>query len=241
MERIAGTGGETETEIIGGIGLPESLEGFEGPFPYDPKHLKRLAGPLLAEAAAIARPKAAFRLALIEAEDLGCGHRVGIGPVVLENNVLADNLKDLGRAFPFVATEGPELAEWASGLGPRDKNVAFLFRYMALKEAERRLELRLTELYGLSGLGAMSPGVLPAWPLTGQKELFELLSPLPGRLGVSLNAQSFWMSPGVSSSGIYFETEAGFHNCRLCPLDACPLRRFVRDPAGAPAAPGLSG
>jgi hypothetical protein len=221
---------EIEIEIIDDIDLPASLERIDGPLPYDSKNLRKVAGSLLNEAMAIARPKAAFRLSLIRVGETSGGRKeVEIGPVVLKNRVLTDNLKDLGRVFPFLATEGPELAEWASVLSPRDRTAAFVIRYLALKEAERRLEERLTTLYGLSRLGAMSPGVLPSWPLSSQKELFELLQPLPMELGVSLKGDSFWMSPDVSSSGLYFETEVGFHNCRLCPLDNCPLRRFGRD------------
>ncbi|MDR2387984.1 MAG: hypothetical protein LBE80_10445 [Deltaproteobacteria bacterium] len=229
MELDTSLAEEIEVEIIDDIELPTNFESFGGPFPYDSKHLRRVAGSLFGEALAIAKPKAAFRVSLLAIEDLGLGHKIEVGPVVLTDQILTDNLKDLGRVFPFLATEGPELAQWAQGLSARDKTAAFVIRYMALKEAERRLEERLTELYGLSRLGAMSPGVLPAWPLTGQESLFELLEPLPSQLGVSLKKGTYWMIPDVSSSGLYFETEAGFHNCRLCPLDTCPLRRFGRD------------
>ena len=49
------------------------------------------------------------------------------------------------------------------------------------------------------------------------------------------------MVPDVSSSGLYFETEAGFHNCRLCPLDTCPLRRYGRDHVENVSIQGLLG
>ena len=149
MDLDAPATGEIEIEIIDDIELPTNFETFGGPFPYDSKHVRRVAGTLLGEAMAVAKPKAAFRLSLIQVEDLCFSPRVEIGPVVLDNQVLTDNLKDLGRVFPFLATEGPELAEWAASLSPRDKTAAFVLRYMALKEAERRLEARLTELYGL--------------------------------------------------------------------------------------------
>jgi hypothetical protein len=220
---------EDEYGIIDDIDLHSSLNRLDGPLPYDSKHLRRVAGSLFAEAIAIARPKAAYKLSLVRVNDNGPNKKIEIGPVILEDKVLTDNLKGLGRVFPFLATEGPELAEWASALGNRERTAAFVIRYLALKEAERRLEERLTELYDLTSLGAMSPGVLPSWSLAGQKELFDLLAPLPLDLGVTLNGDSFWMSPDVSSSGLYFETEVGFHNCRLCPLDTCPLRRFSRD------------
>jgi hypothetical protein len=213
--------------FISDISLPDCLERVDGPIPYDSRHLRRLAGGLLNEAMSVARPRAAFKLTLVEfTED---GSEAMVGPLSFKSSVFTDNLRGLGRAFPFLATEGPELAEWAASLAPRDRTAAFIIRYLALKEAERRLEERLCEMYDLTNLGALSPGVLPGWPLTGQRNLFELLSPIPENLQVTLRGDSFWMAPDVSSSGIYFETEAGFHNCKLCPLDRCPLRRFERE------------
>jgi hypothetical protein len=218
-----------EIGLISDIEIPDSLERLDGPIPYDSRQLRRVAGGLLSEAASVARPKAAWRLSLIHFDLPDIPVQVRIGPIVLKSQDLIGNLIGLGRVFPFLATEGPELAQWAAALAPRDRTAAFIIRYLALKEAERRLEEKLTDLYGLSRLGAICPGVLPSWPLTGQRELFKLLDPIPGDLGVSLRGDSCWMTPDVSSSGFYFETEGGFHNCKLCPLDRCPLRRFERD------------
>ena len=220
------SGDLTAIGIITDITLPSSLESA-GPLPIGSKPIRMAAGELLEEAAAIAKPRAAWRLALISRDD-DRPESLTISGVRFNSRLLGDNLKNLGRVFPFLATEGPELAQWAEALPPRKKTAAFLIRYAALKEAERRLEERLIAEFDLKTLGAMSPGVLPEWPLTEQKTLFELLSPLPAAMGVTLAGQSMWMSPDMSSSGLFFETGAGFHNCRLCPLDKCPLRRFER-------------
>ncbi|MDR1050110.1 MAG: hypothetical protein LBP95_03335 [Deltaproteobacteria bacterium] len=220
-----------ETGVISDISLPDCLDRVDGPLPYDSKHLRRIAGGLMDEAAAVARPMAAWKLTLIE-KNPGRKNQVKIGPVTLDNPILTDNLGGLGRVFPFLATEGPELAAWAESLPARERTAAFTIRYLALKEAERRLEEKLTAMFGVLRLGAMSPGVLPAWPLAGQRDLFALLDPIPRTLGVSLRGDSCWMAPDVSSSGLYFETEIGFHNCKLCPLERCPLRRFERQKPG---------
>jgi hypothetical protein len=212
--------------LITDIALPTGLD-LIGPLPITSKTARLAAGELVEEAAAVARPMAAYRLALVNHD----GERAGetyIGGRRFDSPLLSTNLADLGRAFPFLATEGPELARWAGGLPPAKRSAAFIIRYAALKEAERRLEERLVAQFELKSLGAMSPGVLPQWPLTAQKTLFELLGPLPRTLGVTLGADSMWMSPDMSSSGLYFETGADFHNCRLCPLDKCPLRRYER-------------
>ncbi|MDR0354385.1 MAG: hypothetical protein LBJ64_01420 [Deltaproteobacteria bacterium] len=233
MEQASSVEGDiicgTSSGIIDDITLPRRLESIGGPIPFDVKHLRRLADGLLNEAAAIAKPVAFWQVALLEIE--GDGDRISakIGPIVLTNPVLTKNLAGLGRAFPYLATEGKELAQWAEKLPAKHKTAAFIIRYLALKEAERRLEEKLKELFGIPELGAMSPGVLPAWPLTGQKDLFKLLGPAPKQLGVTLQGESCWMSPDVSSSGLYFESQEGFHNCRLCPLERCSLRRFERE------------
>ena len=216
----------TPAGLITDIFLPPGLESA-GPLPLKSKTAKMAARELLEEAAAIARPRAGWRLALIDRSEEE-PEALNIGEARFDNPLLAENLKDLGRAFPFIATEGPELAMWAEALPARKRAAAFLIRYAALKEAERRLEELLIERFDLKSLGAMSPGVLPEWPLAAQKSIFELLNPLPAVMGVSLSEPSMWMSPSMSSSGLFFETEAGFHNCLLCPLDNCPLRRFER-------------
>jgi hypothetical protein len=212
--------------LITDIRLPRVLDSG-GPLPMDSQTARLAAGELLAEASAIARPRAAWRLALIRRPPR-TPDRLEIGGVAFDSPLLLGNLQGLGRVFPFLATEGRELADWAEALPPRRRTAAFIIRYVALKEAERRVESLLAETFGLGSIGAMSPGVLPQWPLTGQRDLFDLLDPLPDALDVSLRPQSLWMTPDMSSSGLYFETGAGFHNCRLCPLDNCPLRRFER-------------
>jgi hypothetical protein len=212
--------------MITDIKLPPGLDGA-GPLPVGSRTAKLAAGELLVEASAVAKPKAAWRLALVEPSK-GPSGRLEVGGAPFRSQLIDDNLKGLGRAFPFLATEGRELAEWAERLPTRLRAAAFLIRYAALKEAERRLEERLAAEYGLTAIGAMSPGVLPQWPLAGQKALFDLLAPFPELLGVTLSPRSMWMSPDMTSSGLFFETGAGFHNCRLCPLDKCPLRRFER-------------
>jgi hypothetical protein len=212
--------------LITDISLPKGLESA-GPLPIGSKTAKMAAGELLDEAALVAKPRAAFRLAVINRSP-NAPDDLNIGGVRFKSPLLSNNLRELGRAFPFLATEGPELARWAEGLPLKKRTAAFLIRYAALKEAERRVEERLMEVFGIKSLGAMSPGVLPQWPLTAQKSLFELLSPLPAVIGVSLSGQSMWMSPDMSSSGLFFETEVDYHNCRLCPLDKCPMRRYER-------------
>ena len=47
---------------------------------------------------------------------------------------------------------------------------------------------------------------------------------MPERLGVEL-LPSFMMKPEYSESGVFFETEKKFYNCRLCPQPACRGRQ----------------
>jgi hypothetical protein len=212
--------------LITDIDLPRDLESA-GPLPTSSKPARRVAGELFDEASRVARPRAGWRLALIsrsrEEPDA-----LSIGGMAFKSSFLEANLQGLDRVFPFIATEGQELASWAESLPPVKKAAAFIIRYAALKEAERRLEEALLAEFGLEALGALCPGVLPQWPLEAQKSVFGLLGLLPDAMGVSLGERSMWMSPGMTSAGLYFETETDYHNCKLCPQDECPLRRFER-------------
>ncbi|MDR1658661.1 MAG: hypothetical protein LBT47_14160 [Deltaproteobacteria bacterium] len=224
---------EGQSEVSSSWGLLSDIEVSPrldslGPLPIGSTTIRAAAEELLLEAALVAKPKAAWKLAHVERISDKTG-TVRIGNIVFKSTLLSKNLNGLGRVFPFLATEGGELAAWAESLPLKKKTAGFLVRYAVLKEAERRTEDFLTANFGLKTIGAMCPGVLPDWPLTGQKQLFELLSPLPEALGVALKLPAMWMSPDMSSSGLYFETEAQFHNCRLCPLDRCSMRRFERE------------
>lgn len=182
------------------------------------RRLERLA----AAAVDVARPKAAARLSALNALD---ADRMRMDHVILTSPLMVQHMAGLGRAFPYLVTEGRELHEWALGLESRfDVVVSAFLREIAPAQYLKLLEEKLLQEYGMRQLSLMSPGSLAAWPIEQQGELFRLLAPVPERLGVAL-LPSFMMKPEYSESGVFFETEKKFYNCRLCPQPACRDRQ----------------
>lgn len=187
---------------------------------------------LVSEGAALAKPKAAFKQCRIKclSED-----EVMLGEVLFSSALLRTNLTGCPWAFAYVATEGNEPAAWAQNLPGASRAMAWPIRYAALKLAEIKLANYIKSTFELKQISSMNPGSLALWPLEQQAPLFKLLDPLPESIGVHLNS-TLWMSPDLASSGVFFETERKFYNCRLCPLKQCGHRKAsFLGPAGWPA------
>lgn len=167
--------------------------------PGQTKFMDRLSR-LAEEAVRVARPKAVARLCGLTILD---EENVQVGEVTFSSPLLRQKMYGLGRAFPYLASEGTELA---------------------VQQAENLLERTLLERYGIAQVSAMNPGSLKVWSLEEQVPLFELLAPLPEKLGVTL-LPSLMMRPEYSVSGVFFQTDSKFYNCQLCPKKECPNRR----------------
>ncbi len=180
------------------------------------------------QAIKIARPKAIYKIAYIE--EKGSSHVVVDG-VRLDSRVLVVNLDPVHRIFPYVVTCGMELEIWQEGLDD------FLHRFWVdcLKEAALEagfdaFKTHLNDHYQPGSLSGMNPGSLEDWPLTQQRDLFELLKDRASGLDVQANigvrlTDSFLMLPNKTVSGILFPTETSFASCQLCPREICPNRR----------------
>jgi hypothetical protein len=184
--------------------------------------VKRLAG----EVQAIGRPKALYKVAFIDSKGEDC---VTVEGVVLRSRVLRVNLEQAHKVFPFVATCGVELEEWANSIDD------FLLRYYAdtikekaLRVAIRFLDEHLAERYRPGRTARMNPGSLADWPLKEQRPLFAILGNTKDTIGVQLT-DSLLMLPTKSVSGILFPTETSFESCQLCPRENCPGRRSPYD------------
>ncbi len=180
------------------------------------------------EAEAIARPKALCGVAYIEAR---ADDRVVVDGVQFSSRVLAVNLAPVNRVFPYVATCGTELDEWAT------KFDDLLERYWseAIREAAMRIafssvERYLESTYGVTETSRMNPGSLQDWPIQEQVPLFQLLGDTEAQVGVRLT-ESYLMLPTKSVSGIRFTASSSWENCMLCPRPVCPNRRAKYDPA----------
>lgn len=186
-----------------------------------------LALDMLEEARKLARPKAIYGLAGIDekSED-----GVVIEGIKMESRIMAVNLKDLHRVFPYLATSGRELYDWTSSKEDMLENYwADEISQMALRKAEKILLDHLKTTYGLGRTASMNPGSLEDWPITAQKSLFELLGDPMADIGVELT-ESMLMLPNQTVSGIRFVSEEGYSNCELCPRGCCTHRRTPYNP-----------
>jgi len=190
------------------------------PFMDDIEHL---AG----EAETVARPKGLYKLAAVDA--LG-DDAVAIDGATFTSRILRVNVDGLHRVFPFVATCGVELEQWSRGLDDMMRQFwADAIKELALRRAVAELAHHLNETYHPAKRAAMNPGSVEDWPLAQQGPLFGLFGDVAGLIGVELS-DSLLMSPIKSVSGIWFETDKDYQNCRLCPRAQCPSRRAEYDP-----------
>jgi len=186
------------------------------------ERLERLAS----EAQTVARPKALYKVALID--DKGDDYVILDG-VRFDSRVLRVNLEPVHRVFPYVATCGRELHDWAETID--DMLLGFwadTISEMALRTASDALHAHLSERYQPGQTATMNPGSLGEWPIQQQRALFKLLGDPQEAIGVEL-LSSCLMVPQKSVSGIQFSTQEGFFNCQLCPRDDGPNRRAPYD------------
>jgi hypothetical protein len=182
---------------------------------------------LLEEAIPIARPRALYVLAYIDERG---NDWVKINGQVFSSRVLAVNLAQAHRVFPYLATCGPELEEWAAG----HDDMLHRFWAEAIKEralfcAIRAVAEHIEVRYRPGPTARMNPGSLADWPLEQQAVFFTLLAGRQDSIGVRLT-ESMLMVPSKSVSGIHFPTEVAFENCELCPREGCPGRRAIYNP-----------
>jgi len=187
------------------------------------KELERLAQ----TAQTIGRPKALYKAAFVDSRD---DNHVVVEGVTLTSRVLRVNLEQAHRVFPFVATCGMELEEWARSIDDvLQRYWAETIKEIALRSALQAMNDHLAEHYRPGKTSAMSPGSLADWPIQEQRMLFTLLGDTQTAIGVYLT-DSLLMIPTKSVSGIRFPTETDFESCRLCPRSTCPGRRAPYDP-----------
>jgi len=189
-------------------------------------HHTEEVGKLVAEAVAVARPKALYKLAFIQAKG---DESITADGITFTSRVLRVNLDPLHRFFAFVGTAGRELEAWA------DSKPDMLTHFYAdaineavLHAAMTTFAAQLTERFQLASTAVMNPGSLTDWPLREQRPLFALLGDVRSAIGVELT-DSLLMVPRKSVSGILFVAEETFASCQLCPRQDCPNRRAPYD------------
>lgn len=182
---------------------------------------------LVAQAEALARPKAAYTVRFVtgRGEDF-----TELDGVKMQSRLMPAKLKDVHRAFPYVATCGTEAEMWAKGISdPLWSWWADEVMMRLLHAATEYLQAQLKHSLKLGTISSMNPGSLPDWPIEEQAKLFSLLPGAREITGVRLT-DSMLMLPAKSVSGVYFESERNFENCELCVRTNCPGRRKRFDP-----------
>lgn len=192
----------------------------------DSSHAAELAA-LVREAEALARPKALCGVAYVE--ERGDEHVVVDG-ARFASRVLAVNIGQAQRVFPYIATCGTELEAWADAFD----DLLYRFWSGAIREAAMRAAMAavaeyLERTYAPGELSRMNPGSLGDWPIEEQVPLFRLLGDPEAAVGVRLTP-GLLMVPSKSVSGIRFPTGEPFESCLLCPRPDCPNRRAAQDP-----------
>ena len=181
-----------------------------------------LALALLEEAREIAKPKALYRLVGIDQhQDDG----VVLNGTLMESKVMAVNLNQVYRVFPYLNTSGRELYDWSQSKEDLlERFYAEELSHMALLAAANHLLDHLKTTFQLGRTSSLNPGSLEDWPITAQRPLFDLLGDPLQAIGVELT-ESMLMIPNQSVSGIRYASETDFSNCELCPRERCTHRR----------------
>jgi hypothetical protein len=183
---------------------------------------------LVKEAVSVARPKAAYTTSFVtnRGEDF-----VELDGVRMNSRIMPQNLSKVHRVFPYVATCGEEVDRWSAGIS--DMLHSYWMdgvKEMILGQASEYLDRHFTDTLQLGKYSSMNPGSLPDWPVTAQTSLFSLLGDVKELIGVTLT-DSMLMLPTKSMSGLAFQTESGYKNCRLCARKNCQGRQAPFDEA----------
>lgn len=191
--------------------------------------LKKEADKFLKEMINKIQPKAIYKESFI---DRKAEEEVVIENTSFHSKILKDNLKDIERVFPFIATCGNELEEI------QDETNDYLQEFwldqlkeMSLAAATSFLYNYITDKYKIEKISSMNPGSADkeVWPIEQQQELFSLFGNIEELIGVKLTESSL-MIPNKSVSGIYFPSEEKFINCEYCTREDCPSRRAPYNP-----------
>lgn len=184
-------------------------------------HYKELV-PFLEEGVKIARPKAIYKPVFVEERG---ENFVVLDGVKFHSRVLAINLNDIHRAFPFVVTCGIELEEWADSLHDAiHKYWAEGIMGIALVQAIIALDKHIKDNSKIKKISHLSPGSIDDWQLEEQASLFKLLGDVETLIGVKLTGNNF-MVPAKTVSGMKFPSQFDFESCMLCEREACIGRR----------------
>ena len=156
------------------------------------------------------------------------GGEMFLNGVNFNNRFVYDKLSNCSLVAPYVVSCGREIDEWSKGFGDLfEQFAADTLKQIYLKVIREKLinELANKHFTSHKKISWLSPGSLKEWPVSAQVPLFELLGGVTNDIGVELKEDSLLMLPTKSASGIMFESNGDYENCRYCPRLDCPNRR----------------
>ena len=181
----------------------------------------------LQEGARIAAPKAVYGEARIQERGEETLLAEGIR---FRSRMLMINTQKTEWLFPYLATCGSELEEWREAQSsPLEQYVASLVEEEACRNAMMFLFKVIDDTHQLQFSSSMNPGSLDDWPLSEQRQLFQLLEDSHKALGIQL-LDSLLMKPAKSVSGVRFSGTHAYTNCQVCSRQSCPGRMEPYDP-----------
>lgn len=164
-----------------------------------------------------------------------------LGEFRIASRVLARHVARDKCVFPYVVTLGERIEEdFARSRGVLEQYYMETIAHLALEEACRQLNVRIARAFQIPQLYSLSPGTLSDWPIEEQAKVFALLGPVEETLGVRLT-EHMLMLPRISLSGVFFESEIPFSECRLCHMrDRCAVSQMTRNLSTQSPCPGIS-
>ena len=177
------------------------------------------------ECARVANPKFMYAQCPISQD----GEITHVGPSDFNSRIMNVNFKDVKVAWAYIVTCGHELYELA--LTKDDPLERFWADEISEQYLHRASAMNFNTIKKLSGadeLYSMNPGSLADFPISNQRELFDIFGDTKAMLGVWLK-ETFLILPYKSCSGIYFQSDERFVNCSCCPREGCPNRRAPYD------------
>lgn len=150
---------------------------------------------------------------------------ITIGGVTFHSKLLVAKLHGCETVYPYIATCGTELAEYAARLHDISDSFAFdAIMDFYRKIAEKQLWDAIHELLPEGKMtGHLYPGSLPGWEIVELKELFSLFGKEAEAIGVLLN-EGYMMSPLKSVAGVAYGAAEEVSDCACCRREFCSRR-----------------
>jgi hypothetical protein len=192
----------------------------------DPKRYETPFRELIDVVMPVAKPKALIKVVCV---DHKTPETLQIDGVTFDSKLIRVSLEPVETAFVCMTTIGTEVEKI-----PQPADVMKRFCLDALKNhllfaATGYLKKFLQDTYQTGTLTNLNPGETASFPISQQRQIFQIIGDVEGYIGVRLS-ENCALIPTKSHSGIYFSTAVEFVSCRLCTNKRCQGRRAPYEP-----------